>query len=186
MNSNQIAYLPFHVINEFMVSSYRLSVLQWVLERQQTLSSNHSKAIHTSIKSLLKVPGFRNAALAPLPLKVKHAEVVFEKSPEFAKHVLAGWAETHPELAQQAYDFLVAREWKVLPLAFDRSRVNGFLPTWPKEDDFENLTTAFLAQHPEYEEQSDDATLMLVWVSNRLPVELLDPMEWELWDQEEK
>jgi hypothetical protein len=186
MKPKEISYLPFHVINEFMVSSYRLAVLQWVLERQQTISPEHSKAIHLTLKSALKVPGFRNASLAPLPLKIRNSEVVFEKSPDFTKHVLAAWAETHPELAEKAYAFLVKREWKVLPLEFDRSRVSGFLPTWPKNDDFEVVTTAFLEEYPEYAEQSDDATLMLVWICNRLPVDLVDPMDWEMWDLEEK
>ena len=185
MENKEIAYLPFHVINEFMVSPYRLSILSQVLEQQKNISTEHSKGIHNIVKSSLKVPGFRNAALAPLHIKVKHSENIFEKNPEFVKHVLAGWAELHIELAEQIYAFLIEKEWKLLPLKVDRSKLNGILPTWPEKDDFGSLTDAFVEKYPQYAEQTDDVTLMIVWVSNRLPVELKDPMEWE-YDEEQK
>ena len=185
MENKEIAYLPFHVINEFMVSPYRLSILSQVLEQQKNISTEHSKGIHNIVKSSLKVPGFRNAALAPLPIKVKHSEKIFEKNPEFVKHVLAGWAELHDELAEQIYEFLIEKEWKLLPLKVDRSKLQGILPTWPEKDDFGSLTDAFVEKYPEYAEQTDDVTLMIVWVSNRLPVDLKDPMEWE-YDEDNK
>jgi hypothetical protein len=179
MENKKIAYLPFHVINEFMVSPYRLSVIQRVLEKQQSISPNHSKTIHLLIKNSIKVPGFRNAGVAPLMLKVKYSEPVFENNPEYVKHILAGWYETEPELAQLVFSFLVDRGWKVLPLAADRSQLSGILPTWPKDDDFETLTAAFAELNPAYREKLDDVTLMIVWISNRLPIEIKDPMEWE-------
>ena len=123
--------------------------------------------------------------MAPLPIKVKYSEKIFEQSPDFVKHVLAGWVELHPELAELIYNFLIEKEWKLLPLAADRSKLSGILPTWPEKDDFGSLTDAFVEAHPEYTEQTDDVTLMIVWISNRLPVELKDPMEWE-YDEESK
>lgn len=185
MENNQIAYLPFHVINEFMVSPYRLSVIQRVLEKQQSISPAHSKGIQQIIKNWLKVPGFRNAALAPLPLKVKHSESVFEKNPEYVKHILAGWAEINQPLAEEVFTFLQQRGWKLLPLKVDRAQLKGILPTWPKGDDFETLTEGFSKAYPQYAEQLDDVTLMIVWVSNRLPVDIKDPMEWEYSGEEE-
>ncbi|MBI9048303.1 MAG: hypothetical protein JEZ00_02700 [Anaerolineaceae bacterium] len=182
MENKEIATLPFHVINEFMVSPYRLGILSQVFEQQKNISTSHSKGIHNIIKSSLKVPGFRNAALAPLPIKVKHAEQIFEKNPEFAKHILAGWYEINPELAKIVFSFLESREWKLLPLKLDRSNLPGILPTWPEKEDFETLTTAFVEAYPEYTDKTDDVTLMIVWISNRLPIEMKNPMEWEYVD----
>ena len=51
MENKEIAYLPFHVINEFMVSPYRLAILSQVLEQQKNISAEHSKGIHNIIKS---------------------------------------------------------------------------------------------------------------------------------------
>ena len=124
--------------------------------------------------------------MAPLPLKVKHSEQVFEKNPEYVKHILAGWAEINTDLAEKMYAFLSQHGWKLLPLKVDRSKLNGILPTWPKGDDFESLTKGFAETYPEYAEQLDDVTLMIVWVSNRLPVEINDPMEWEYTGEEEE
>ncbi len=181
MDNTQASFLPFHAINQFMVPEYRLSVLQRVFNGFEKLSGPRKGAINGLVKRLVSVPGFRNSGVAPVPLKVKNSVSVFERSADFAGQVIMAWSELNPELRQQVYDFLVAREWELLPPDADRSKLPGFLTTWPKGETFDVLDQAFLEVHPDKTASDDDVRLMVVWLSGRLPY---DVMEEELPDQQ--
>jgi hypothetical protein len=75
----------------------------------------------------------------------------------------------HPELRKNVYDMLVLRGWEPLPIEADRLKLPGFIPTWPRGEDFETLNTAFAQANPETQFNSDDISLMVVWLSVRLP-----------------
>ena len=49
-----------------------------------------------------------------------------------------------------------------------------FLTRWPKDDSFEALDQEFHDQHSDSEASDDDINLMIVWLSNRLPYEMVD------------
>lgn len=167
--NKRIQFAPFHAINEFMLPVYRQSVLQTVLGNLDQLPPGRRSAIVGLIKSSVKIPGFRNPTVAPLPLKVKGAVSAFEKNPQFTAQILSGWAELNPELRQQVHDLLKERGWEVLPPEADRSRMPGFRITWPQGEDYDQLDEAYAAAHPGVEFSRDDLRLMAVWVGNRLP-----------------
>jgi hypothetical protein len=172
MDNKKATFLPFHAINQFMVPEYRLSVLQRVFAGFEKLPGPRKSALTGLVKRLVSVPGFRNSGVAPVSLKVKSSVGAFERSAEFASQVIMAWSELNPDLRQQVYDFLLARSWEMLPADADRTRLPGFLTTWPKGEDFDVLDKAFLEAHPDKTSSDDDVRLMVVWLSGRLPYDV--------------
>jgi hypothetical protein len=178
MDDNQIRYLPFHAINEFMNDDFRLSVIQSVLREIEKLPGEQRGRLNSLVRKHVSVPGFRNSALAPLPIRVKGSITPFERRPEFAAQVLQGWSELHAELRARIVDMLKSRGWEqVLPAEADRSKLPGFMTQWPKAETYEVLDQAYAEMYPETPEESDLIRLMAVWVANRLPYELFEDEE---------
>jgi hypothetical protein len=165
----KVAFLPFHAVNEFMVDDYRLSVVRTTLQALPNLPENLREAIDQHSKRIVRVPGFRNSFKAPVQLKARPMAEAFEKNPELVAAVLAAWAEAQTELRIKVYDLLIARGWEVLPPDADRTLLPGFLTIWPKGETFEVLNDAFEEMYPGTEASSDDVSLMIVWLSGRLP-----------------
>lgn len=169
MNDQKVQFLPFHAINEFMRNDYRLGVVRMVLSNAASMPEGARGRLNQLIKQHVSVPGFRNSAQAPASLKVKPFVAAFEKSSDVAGFTLQAWADLNPDLRSRAYDLLKSREWELLPPETDRSKLPGFLTVWPKGEDFEALNKAYAEAYPEAHEEEDDVSLMIVWLSGRLP-----------------
>jgi hypothetical protein len=171
-DEEEVSFLPFHAINEFMNSEYRLNVIRSTLNSMPTLSGELRAPIDRLTKKIVKVPGFRNSLKAPAPIKARPLAEAFEKSPELVVAILSAWADSHHELRQQVFDLLKSRNWEILPVEADRTKMPGFLTVWPKGEDFEVLSAAFKEMYPEVEASTDDISLMVVWLSDRLPYQV--------------
>jgi hypothetical protein len=174
MDDKKVRYLPFHAVNEFMIPEYRLSVLQRALSGADKLSGERKSSINKLIKRLVSVPGFRNSAQSPRPLKIRASVTAFEKNSDFAAQIMMAWSELNPELRQQVYEFLKGRNWELLPPEADRTKLPGFMITWPKSDSFEIIDKLYAELHPENSASEDDIRLMVVWLSGRLPYEMTE------------
>lgn len=172
-NEKQARFIPFHAINEFMLPEYRLKLLQEVFGNFDRLSDQRQSAINRLVKKHVKVAGFRNSVLAPATLKSRAAVSAFERSPEMVAQICQAWFELHTDLAARVVDFLKTRGWEVLPVEADRSVLPGFLTRWPEKDNFVTLDDAFAQTYPEDTTHEYDLNMMIVWVSGRLPVELV-------------
>jgi hypothetical protein len=172
MDDKQVQFIPFHAINEFMLSDYRLHVLQKVLAGIDRLPGERRSAINNMIKRYVQVPGFRNSAQAPSGVKARASVTVFERRPEMAAHILQGWSELHPELRLKVFDFLKAREWETLPPEADRTKLPGFLVDWPEGQTYDVLDEAFAQMYPDEKWEANDLRLMIVWLANRLPYDM--------------
>lgn len=170
-SNKKIAYLPFHAINEFMRPDFRLTILQQTLQALPTLSHDHQSVINSFLKKSVVIPGFRNSLLAPLPLKLKPSVTTFEKNPAFSAAILSAWSSSKPDLRQKVYELLLERGWELLPPDADRTKLPGFLPNWPENEDFAALDQAFHEKYAGDPTSSDDISLMVVWLSGRLPWE---------------
>jgi hypothetical protein len=182
MDDKQVKFFPFNAINEFMVPEFRLAVIQSVFAGFDRLPGERRSAINSLIKRHIQVPGFRNSVQAPGPLKARASVSAFERRPEFVAQILQAWGELHPELRQQVYDFLKAREWEQVPPDADRTKLPGFLTTWPKGEDYDVLGEAFALAYPDVQVNENDLRLMIVWLADRLPY---DMYEDESEDEEE-
>jgi len=166
----KLEFIPFHAINEFMRSDFRVSVLRSTMLALPNLSSKTQSALNKVTKKYVKVPGFRNSAKAPASVKAVGMVKPFEKEPSLVSTVLSAWAEANAELCQRVFDILTGFEWKLIPIDANRSRLPGFLTQWPEEDDYERIYTTYTDAYPEAEHSIDEVSLMAVWLSMRLPV----------------
>jgi hypothetical protein len=173
MDQEKAQFLPFHAINEFMRPDFRLEVVRSALYALPNLPEDFRPPIDRLTRKVVQVPGFRNSVKAPTALKVKPTAEAFEKSSDLVAAVLSAWAEAHPELRQQVYDLLVSRDWKVLPPEADRTKIPGFLTRWPKGEDFDVLNNAYAEKYPGSQTSNDQVSLMVVWISSRLPYQLV-------------
>jgi len=177
MSDQQVQFFPFHGINEFMLNDYRQSVIHKVFSSLDKLPPDQRSRLVGSIKRLVQVPGFRNSALAPLPLKLKGGITAFEKYPQFTAQVLEAWATLEGDLRQQVFELLKSRGWELLPIETDRSKLPGFLIHWPKDETYEIINQAYNEMFPSSTAHENDVRLMTVWLADRLPIELDDQEE---------
>lgn len=168
-NDKQAQFLPFHAINEFMRDDYRLEVIRSTLQALPNLDKDFSEPIERLTKKNIKVPGFRNSAKAPNAMRIRPTAEAFQKNAGLVAAILSAWAESRAELRQQINDLLISRQWQILPPDADRTKLPGFLSKWPKNEDFDILNAAFTSSYPEATASEDDISLMIVWLSTRLP-----------------
>ncbi len=173
MDKKEIEFLPFHAINEFMLDDYRVSVIQKVFKSQEFLPVDQKNAINQMVKKYFVISGFRNSSVAPIGLKVKEALKSFERNPEVVARILMAWSELNLELRQKVYDMLNSRGWELLPPETDRTKLPGFLISWPENETYEVLGQAYCEMFPDGKDVSEnDIRLMIVWLSGRLPYQI--------------
>jgi hypothetical protein len=173
-HNRRVAFLPFHALNDFMVSDYRLNVIRTTLSALPNLPKNLRTVVDKQTRRHVRVPGFRNSVKAPPSVKVRPMAKAFEKHPHLVAAVLIAWAEAKNELRQQVFDLLTTRNWEILPLDADRTKLPGFLPKWPSGEDFETLNQSYKEMFPSIDATENDVSLMAVWLSGRLPLEMED------------
>jgi hypothetical protein len=196
MPENQVEFLPFHAINDFMRSDFRLNVVKSTLGALSSLPESQRNSINHLTKKLVKIPGFRHSDKAPTIVRAIPTSNAFEKSPELVAAIINAWAESHASLRTQVYETLVSRGWKtfptemhsladvpplktekdwgILPLEADRTKIPGFLIYWPKGETFEVLYQALTEKFADAQASIDEASLMVVWLTLRLPVNIID------------
>jgi len=171
--NEKIEYLPFNAINEFMLPEYRKIVIKTVFSNINSLPNARQKNINAEFKKLIKIQGFRDSSQAPIGIKTREGSLAFEKSAKFTGELIAAWAEINSDLATIVFQMLTDRGWPVLPIEADRSKLPGFLIKWPAKDTFEVLTAEFREKYSDTKYTDDDVNLMIVWLSNRLPYEMV-------------
>ena len=177
MDQKKAQFLPFHAINEFMRDDYQMEVVRRTLQSLDDLPGSLRQPIDRLTRQKVHVPGFRNADKAPAGVRLRPTAEAFEKSPELAAAILSAWAAVRADLASRVYDFLVSQGWEILPVDADRSRLPGFLTRWPLGKSFEQLYKAYIEAYPDCKDNQDDVSLMIVWLSGRLPFETEETVE---------
>ena len=147
-DKKQLQFIPFHAINEFMRNDFRLNIIRTTLTSKDALDRKFSSQIDRLTRKHVKVAGFRNSVKAPVTIKVAAMAKAFEKQPDLVAAILNSWSESKSEFRTQIFDMLAERGWKLLPIEVDRSKLPGFLPNWPEEDDYEVLYETFLQTYP--------------------------------------
>jgi hypothetical protein len=174
MSEPTVLYYPFHAINEFMLEEYRQQVIREVFSNLNLLNNSRKSAILSLFKRYVKLSGFRDVGQAPLGLKVRGSIAAFQDHADFAAQLMAAWCELRSELAGQIFEFLKAREWELLPVDADRTKLPGFLIIWPKGETFEVLVKSFREMVAETPASDDDISLMIVWLAGRLPYDVME------------
>jgi hypothetical protein len=170
MPQNKAEFIPFNAINEFMRPDFRAHILLEVFHHLPELPDSSRSNYNALIRKLVMIQGFRNSTLAPVPLKARSSEKAFEKNASFTASTLQFWMMLHPNLANKVFELMTKNGWEVLPVDADRTKLPGFLTTWPKGQDFSTLNTAFAELYPEEQASPDEISLMAVWLAGRLPI----------------
>ena len=173
-SEKKVSFLPFHAINEFMTSEYRLEVVRSTLFALPGLPESFHNPVNKLTGRLVKIPGFRHSLKAPTPLRIKPTAEAFEKSPDLVAAILSAWAEENSGLRENVYALLQARGWELLPIDAERTKLPGFITVWPHGENFEVLSQAFKEMFPEATASNDDVALMVVWISGRLPYQFTE------------
>lgn len=176
-DKTQLQFIPFHAINEFMRSDFRLNIIRTTLSSKDALDRNFSSQIDRLTRKHIKVAGFRNSIKAPVTIKAVAMVKAFEKQPDLVAAILNAWSESKSEFRSQIFDLLIERGWKLLPIEADRSKLPGFLTDWPEEDDYEALYEAFIKTYPESLAGIDETSLMVIWLAGRLPINKVSKTE---------
>jgi len=193
---DELQFLPFHAINEFMRPDFRLLVIRETLSVLQSLSEDTSSTVNRLIHKQVKIPGFRNSEKAPSVVKVIPTGKIFEKSSDMVAAILMAWSESKDTLRQQVLDLLTGRGWKtfpdeiksiadisipktandwaILPAHVNRAKLPGFIIFWPKGEDFETLYDHFNKLYPDSSASMDQVSLMVVWLTLRLPYNITE------------
>lgn len=166
---NQLSFLPFHAINEFMLPEYRHEVITMVLTSLRKTSPHRKNQIELMTKKWVRVTGFRNSVQAPVPLRIKPSTQVFTKIPQFTAQILQAWSELNLNLRANIHVLLTERGWDLLPENADRTRLPGFMPSWRKDETFETINQAYKEKYHDDNYPPNDISLMAVWISNCLP-----------------
>ena len=167
---NELEFIPFHAINEFMRNDFRLNVIRKTLLSLNELDRKYRAPIDQMTKKYVKVAGFRNSTKAPASVKAVAMVKAFEVQPKLVAAILEAWTISQPDFRQQVNDI-------------NRSRLPGFLTRWPAEDDYDVLYDAFISAHPESEVSIDQTSLMIIWLAGRLPIDKISIAEMSLPDQ---
>jgi hypothetical protein len=192
--TEQTEFLPFNAINEYMRPDFRSKVIRETLSAQGTLEQHFSNELNHLIKKYVSVPGFRSSDKAPALVKVLPTSKAFEKNPDLVAAFLSCWTEIQTKLRDQAYALLKERKWPifpeneelsptalitdaikgwpVFPIKLDRAKLPGFYIHWPKGEDFEALYKTFIELYPDSDASIDKVSLMVVWLSMRLPFQV--------------
>jgi hypothetical protein len=196
----ELRFLPFHAINEFMRDDFRLSVIRTVLSNITILDDKDRNQLYTLINKQVIIPGFRKPAKAPIPVMLIPVVKAFEKTPDLVAHLLAAWAKCHKSLRDEVYELLKVRnwsfiqnnfdikdildDWRILPLDADRKKLPGFYPIWPTGENFEFLYDTYTNMFPASEYDIDSVSLMVVWLAMRLPYQVESETDLEPDNQE--
>lgn len=184
MNENkQVKFIPFHAINEFMRNDFRIHVIKSTLAAIPNLDDKFVARIDRLTRKLVKVPGFRNSSKAPTSIKTVAMAKTFEKHPDFVTAILNAWAESKPDFRNEVNNFLSKRGWTILPTEADRTKLPGFLTTWPKGEDYDTLYQAYIHDYPDSNASIDELSLMIIWQAGRLPIDKVNISE--IRDQDE-
>ena len=164
-------FVPFHAINEFMRNDFRLSVIRDVMLSLSEIDKQTASILDRLTRKYVRVSGFRNSSKAPGMVKAVASVKPFQKQPELVAAVLHAWASLNPILKNDVYTLLVNRGWKILPMEANRMKLPGFLSHWPDGEDYETLYDALQENNPENDASMDETSLMVVYLSGRLPIE---------------
>ena len=159
-----------------MIDDFRQQVIHTVFVNFNKLTDEQQRHINSLVRKNVKVQGFRNSALAPMQLKINGCVETFRKSHQFVAQILSAWCKIYFELRKNIYDFLVERTWPLLPIDTDRSLLPGFMVEWPADEKFEVLTQTFREKFSDSSVSDDDISLMIVWLSNHLPYEMVEKL----------
>ena len=166
--------LSFKTINVFIERDFLESKLEEILQAKDELPKEEQIDFNNHFRKFVSVLGFRNPLRAPRQLQVNAYASAFEEKEEVVPFTLSTWTNLNQDFAKQVKGWLDSEDWENLSLERSFEDSDGFRDNWPEGVTFEKLSKKFQKDHPDVEFETDDLTLMILWISGQLPPEQSD------------
>ena len=155
--------LPFTTfLTQRASSEYKETVVKRALEQLKDSPEAH-RELEASINAVVRISGFKNSAIAPLPHLTKPVLRQLDFSNDLAAAVLKAWAKS----SQPLHDAVAGRlEDSGISIDYPDFDSGGFRGLWSAAD-WRRESDAILERHSEFE--SDDVLLMLCYATGRMP-----------------
>lgn len=163
------AYIPMIGLNVYLEPQFRKEVIEKVYTNIPELMDDVRRDLLLLSKEEIRIAGFRNPMIAPLPLRVKAAIAKFEKDSKFTKQILIAWADLHRDIHEsmlQALEKIGFKQSETAPTYPDPE--NAFIVGWPEGMDYEKLHET-LSKESSSTLTSDENALLSIWLTGCLP-----------------
>jgi len=163
---------PLHVINVFIESWFRQEIIENVLTDFSVYSDDVRKALVETLKTEVKVSGFRNPLTAPKRLLVREAEKLFETDPHFVKVILDAWIQLYDKHSSAFDNALKALGFKTSTAAPNyEDPINAFDQGWPEGIDYPKVIDAIRKEDEKLDMTDDQISLYCSLRTGYLPGE---------------
>ena len=163
---------PMHVINIYIESWFRQEIIENVLTDFSAYSDEVRKTLAETLKSEVKVSGFRNSLTAPKRLLVRESDKLFETDPRFVKVILNAWTQLYDHYGQTFDKALHSLGFATSPMApAYGDPLNAFEQGWPEGIDYPKVIEAVRKEDSDLEMTDDQIVLYSILRTGYLPGE---------------
>lgn len=163
---------PLHVINVFIEAWFRQEIIEKVLTDFSPYTSETRKDLAETLKSEVKVSGFRNPLTARKRLLVRETEKMFETNPHIVRVILNAWSQLF-EKNSKVFDKALSALGFKLPTSTPTypDALHGFDQGWPEGLDYPKLIEAIRKEGDQLDMTDDQIVLFSILRTGLLPGE---------------
>jgi hypothetical protein len=159
----------YKAINVFVEREDLEDVLSQMFAKLKQLPKDIQIKFFAAYRKYIKINGFRNPVMAPLPFQVNALADAFEKEDEVIPFTLSTLTKTMPELAKSLQTFMDNDKWGETKLERPFVEGEGFASGWPKKMTTETFLKKFSKSYPNVEAPELAVLLLAIWISGRIP-----------------
>ncbi len=159
----------YKAINVFVERENLEDILSQMIANLRQLPKEIQIKFFAAYRKYIKINGFRNPVMAPLPFQVNALAEAFEKEDEVIPFTLSTLTKTMPELAKKIQTFMHNEKWGDTKLERPFVEGEGFALGWPKKMTTETFLKKFSKSYPDIEESEHAVLLLAIWISGRIP-----------------
>lgn len=163
---------PLHVINVFIEAWFRQEIIEKVLTDFSLYTSEVRKDLAETLKSEVKVSGFRNPLTAPKRMLVRDSEKLFETNPTVVKVILNAWAQLYEKHGATFDKALTKLGFSTSPMAPTYTDpINALDQGWPEGVDYPKVIEAVRKEDDQLDMTDDQIVLYSILRTGFLPGE---------------
>lgn len=161
---------PLHTINVFIEPWFREEIIEVIFEDFSVYPDNLRKELVETIKTEVKVSGFRNPLTAPKKLLVRETDKLFESDPRFVGVILKAWMslfEKHDKVfdtALESLGFKISDQAGSYP-----DPINAFNEGWPESVNYQKVIDTVRKEAEKLEMSDDQIALYTILKTGYLP-----------------
>lgn len=163
---------PLHIINVFIEPWFRQEIINTVLEDFSIYPDALRKELVETLKSEVKVSGFRNPLTAPKRLLAREIEKLFEKDPHFIGIIIRTWMCHYEKKAASFEKALKSLKFEISEQANGYpDALNAFGIGWPEGVDYQKVIETVRKQGDKLDMTDDQIVLYSILKTGYLPGE---------------